>query len=1009
MAAKDKGAAPLNDRVSVLVCQGTGCSSSKSERIRLALEEEVKKSHLDNVSVELAGCHGFCQEGPTVIINPEGVFYTHVKPEDATEIVQSHLVQGKPVDRLLYRDPVTKEARATLDKIDFFRKQTRLVLHNCGYINPEKIEDYIAAGGYEALRKALRDMTPEQVIEEVKRSGLRGRGGGGFSAGQKWEVCRRSPGNEKYVICNDRNILEGDPHTLIEGIIIAAYAVGAAEGFISFRTKSPLGFKRMAAAIEQAKEHNFLGKNILGTGFSFELQLRQGMEDFVAGEETALIASIEGERGMPRPKPPYPAQSGLWGKPTIVHNVKTFATVPIIIRNGAKWFAGFGTEKSKGTAIFALTGKVANNGLVEVPLNMTLRELVFGIGGGIPGGKRLKAVHTGGPSGGFLPPSLLDSPVDFDTLETAGSIMGSGAVVVLDEDSCIVDTTKFFLSSTQLDSCGKCVQCRLGLKQMVDIMEDITHGRGQLSDIDLLVELGEAIKAGSLCGLGKTAPNPILTSIKYFREEYIEHIKKAHCSAAVCKGLVKAPCSHTCPAGVDVPRYLRLIAQKRYDDAVAVIRERIPFPSVCGYICIHVCETKCRRRQLDEPIAIRALKRFAADHARKDALPKGKIAPASGKKVAVVGAGPAGLTAAYYLAKLGGHAVTVFEALPEAGGMMLVGIPRYRLPKEILDSEIEEIKKVGVEIKTNTRVDSIDALRAQGFDAVFLGVGAHAGSKMRVTGEESQGVMDCVTFLRDVSLGKEVKIGNRVAVIGGGNAAIDCSRTSLRLGAKDVDIIYRRTRDEMPAAEEEIEEALKEGVKIEYLMAPNKISRQNGHLDLECIRMQLGAEDASGRKRPEPVKGSEFSREYDTVIAAIGQRSDIPNSFGLALNKDGTIRVDPDTLATSRPDTFSGGDVVSGPASVIEAIAAGRQAAVSIDKYLGGKGLLEEKLLPPEEINAQPESDDEPKSEGRPKNPELPLSKRLNSFELVELGLPRAKAIKEAERCLKCDLEKEEE
>src|SRR4030042_5460301 len=519
MAAKDNGAALLNNKVSILVCQGTNCSSSKSEQIRLALEEEVKKSHLGNVSVELAGSHGFCQEGPTVIINPEGVFYTHVKPEDAADIVKAPLLQGKPVERLLYRDPVTKEIKATLDEIDFFKKQTRLVLRNCGYINPERSDDYIAVGGYEALKKALLDMTSEQVIEEVKHSGLRGRGGAGFSTGQKWKVCRKSPGNEKYVICNDRNIMEGDPHTLIEGMIIAAYAVGAGEGFISFRTKSPLGFKRMAAAIEQAKEHKFLGKDILGTKFSFELHLKQGMEDFVAGEETALIASIEGERGMPRPKPPYPAQSGLWGKPTIVHNVKTFARIPIYIRNGAKWFAGFGTEKSKGTAIFALTGKLANNGLVEVSLNMTLRELVFGIGGGIPGGKRLKTVHTGGPSGGFLPPSLLDSPVDYETLEAAGSIMGSGAVVVLDEDSCIVDTAKFFLSSTQLDSCGKCVQCRLGLKQMVDIMEDITHGRGQLSDIDLLVEMGEAIKAGSSCGLGKTAPNPVLTSIKYFREE----------------------------------------------------------------------------------------------------------------------------------------------------------------------------------------------------------------------------------------------------------------------------------------------------------------------------------------------------------------------------------------------------------------------------------------------------------------------------------------------------------
>ncbi len=975
-----------------------------------ALEEEVQKAGLSNVRLKAGGCHGFCQEGPTVIVEPDGTFYTHVQPDDAGDIVRSHIIGGRPVRRLLYRDPFTGSPVAKYTDVEFFRAQNRVVLRNCGFIDPESIEDSIAAGGYQALRKAVLEMSPDQVLAEVERSGLRGRGGSGFSTADKWRVCRSAPAKEKFVICNDRNTLEGNPHRLIEGIAIAAYAVGAGEGYISFRAKSPLGFRRLSTAIEQAEKKGMLGKGILGSGFNFKLHLVQGIEDFVCGEETALIATIQGERGAPRPKPPFPAVSGLWGKPTIVHNSKTLASLPAIVQNGGEWYAGIGTPQSKGTALIALTGKVANNGLVEVPMDTTFRQLIFGLGGGVPSGKKLKAIHSGGPTGGFLPASVLDSTVSYETLESTGSLMGSGAMVVLDEESCIVDMAKMFLTTAHEESCGKCIQCRWGLKQMRDILEDITHGCGRLEDLDLLIEIGESVQAGSLCNLGRTAPNPVLTSIRYFREEYESHIKRAHCPAAVCKGLVKAPCSHTCPAGVDVPRYIRLIREKRYDEAVAVIRERIPFPSVCGYVCIHPCETKCRRAQLDEPIAIRALKRFAADNARNGKAPQRPVAPSTGKKVAVIGAGPAGLTAAYYLAKLGGHSVTVFEALPEAGGMMRVGIPRYRLPADILDAEIDEIRKVGVEIRTNTSVESIDDLRYQGYDAIFLGLGAHAGSKMRIPGEDSDGVLDCVTFLRDVSLGKKVKVGDRVAVVGGGNAAIDASRTALRLGATDVTIVYRRTRDEMPAAEEEIEEALKEGVKIEYLVAPNSVSRNNGHLRLECTRMRLGDIDAGGRRRPEPIEGSDFEHEFDVVIAAIGQKPDMPDTFELPTNRDGTVKVDPDTLVTASKDTFAGGDVVSGPASVIEAIAAGRQAAISIDKYLGGSGLIEEKLAPPESTQPISEETEEEEARGhRPRLQEVPVGKRLKSFDLVELGLTKAGAVKEARRCLKCDLETEED
>ncbi len=998
----------------IFVCQGTGCISGKSVEIREALEKMVAELGLNNVKVDFTGCHGFCQQGPIAFVEPEGIFYTHVSVEDVPEITQSHLRDGQPVARLFYIDPVTDQAVPYYKDINFYKKQQRIVLRNCGRINPERIEDYLTTGGYQSLRKVLFEMTPEQVIDEVKRSGLRGRGGAGFPTGLKWEFCRNSPGTQKYMICNadegdpgafmDRSTMEGDPHTVIEGMAIAAYAIGATEGYIYIRAEYPLAVKRLRIALKQAEEEGFLGEKILGSNFSFKVHVKEGAGAFVCGEETALMASIEGKRGMPRPRPPFPAQSGLWGKPTNINNVKTLATLPIIIAQGADWYTQIGTEKSKGTAVFALTGKVANSGLVEVPMGIPLHEIIYGIGGGIPDGKRFKAVQTGGPSGGCLPASLLNLPVDYESLTQAGSIMGSGGMVVMDEDTCMVDVARYFLSFTQDESCGKCVPCRLGTKQMLDILEDITNGKGKLEDIDLLLNLGEQVKAGSLCGLGQTAPNPVLTTIRYFRDEYEEHIKRHHCQAAVCEGLVSAPCSHTCPAGIDVPRYIRFIAEGKFAEAVALIREKIPFPSVCGHICVHPCEAKCRRGLLDDAIGIRVLKRFAAEHDTELWKPNSKVAPATGKRVAIVGSGPAGLTAAYYLAKLG-HSVTVFEALPEPGGMMRVGIPDYRLPKDILRAEIKEIEGVGVDIKTNTPVDSLDGLFKTGYNAIFLAIGAHQGIKIGVKGEDSPRVRECVSFLRDVSLGKEVKLGDRVAVIGGGNAAIDSARTALRLGAKEVTIVYRRTQTEMPASAEEIDGAIAEGVEIHFLAAPSRIVSRNGELELECLGMRLGEVDASGRRRPEPIEGSEFVMSFDTIIAAIGQRSEIPGRFNLPIGRGNTIQVDPDTLATGREGIFAGGDAISGPASVIEAIADGRQAAISIDKYLGGSGEIDETLAPSEEAAA-------PLGEAvegrRTEVPTLPVAERLKGFGQVELGLSEEMAIKEAERCLRCDLEERE-
>ena len=532
----------------VLICQGTGCVSSRAPDIQAALEEQVKTLGLPDVEIKLTGCHGFCEKGPIAVVEPDGIFYSGVQVKDAEDIAQSHLQNGEPVERLFYKDPNTGDVIPRHEDIGFYKGQQRIILRNCGRINPEVIGEYVESGGYEALQKVLAGMAPEEVIGEITRSGLRGRGGAGFPAATKWGFCRTAPGDQKYVVCNadegdpgafmDRSILEANPHAVLEGMVIAGFAIGADKGYIYARAEYPLAIERLKIAIDQAREGGYLGVDILGRGFAFDIELFEGAGAFVCGEETALMISIEGDRGMPNPKPPFPAQSGLWGKPTLINNVKTLAFVPEIIARGADWFASIGTESSKGTAVFALTGKVANSGLIEVPMGTPLRDIIYGIGGGVLDGKPFKAVQTGGPSGGCLPASHLDTPVDYDSLREAGSIMGSGGMVVMDEDTCMVDVSRYFLDFTQKESCGKCGPCRLGTKQMLEILTDITEKRGRPDDIELLLELGEGIKKGSLCGLGQTAPNPVLTTIRYFREEYEAHIHEATCPARMCREFV---------------------------------------------------------------------------------------------------------------------------------------------------------------------------------------------------------------------------------------------------------------------------------------------------------------------------------------------------------------------------------------------------------------------------------------------------------------------------------------
>ena len=537
-------------RSHVLVCGGTGCTSSGSEQIIQTLKDELKKNKLQNeVAVVKTGCHGLCAEGPVMIVYPEAVFYSRVRPEDVEEIVSEHLLKGRIAERLVYHEAQTPEGIKSLNETTFYKKQHRIALRNCGVINPESIDEYIGTGGYEALGKVLTEMTPDEVIQTILDSGLRGRGGAGFPTGLKWRFASGNRGNvQKYVCCNadegdpgafmDRSVLEGDPHVVLEAMAIAGYAIGADQGYIYVRAEYPIAVERLQIAINQAREYGLLGKNIFDTGFNFDIELRLGAGAFVCGEETALMTSIEGNRGEPRPRPPFPAVKGLFQKPTILNNVETWANIPQIILNGPEWFASMGTEKSKGTKVFALGGKINNTGLVEIPMGTTLRTVIEDIGGGIPNGKKFKAAQTGGPSGGCIPAEHFDIPIDYDNLISIGSMMGSGGLIVMDEDTCMVDIAKFFLQFTVDESCGKCTPCRVGTKRLLELLEKITDGRGTLEDIDKMEELCYYIKDNALCGLGQTAPNPVLSTLRYFRDEYIEHVVNKRCPAGVCKKLI---------------------------------------------------------------------------------------------------------------------------------------------------------------------------------------------------------------------------------------------------------------------------------------------------------------------------------------------------------------------------------------------------------------------------------------------------------------------------------------
>ncbi len=1043
--------APSHDlayRANVLVCGGTGCSSAESHEVLNALEAEVARRGLaGEVQVVPTGCRGFCAMGPIMLIYPEGIFYCQVKPDDVPTVVEETLVKGRVVERLTYHDPLQRQALPFYTDIPFYRKQIRIALRNCGMIDPENIDEYIARDGYLALGKALQEMTPDDVIREMKDSGLRGRGGAGFLTGLKWEFCRKSQATPKYVICNadegdpgafmDRSLLEGDPHSLLEGMTISAYAIGSQDGYIYCRAEYPLAIARLKTAIAQAHEYGLLGENILGSGFSFDLHVKEGAGAFVCGEETALMASIEGRRGEPRPKPPFPAVSGLWNKPSNVNNVKSYAMSPQIILRGAEWFSQIGTPKSPGTAVFALSGQINNSGLIEVPMGIPLGEIIFDVGGGIPKDKHFKAVQTGGPLGGCLPASALNTPVDFDSLTAAGATMGSGGMIVVDENTCMVEFARYFLTFASAESCGKCVPCRIGGQRLLETLTRITEGKGTQHDVEVIEEISRNMREASLCQLGQLTPSPIMASLRFFKEEFIAHIEDKTCEAGQCKPLVRAKCINACPAGVESPAYLALVAQGRYAEGLAIHRQRNPFALICGRVCPAFCEQRCRRGEIDEPISIRLIKRFMADREYDHEWTPGRAVSeedyrkASSKRVAVVGAGPGGLTAALRLAQRG-YNVTVFEKLPTPGGMMTVGIPEYRLPREPLFAEIKNIERAGVQIRCNMALGqdfTVDDLlnkesqgEISGFDAVVLAVGAHKSRRLGIPGEEKQGVLHGTDFLRDIALSKLDGEGRRppeplvkgkcIAVVGGGDVAIDAARSAWRLGAKAVHVIYRRERQDMPAHVEEIEAADHEGIQFHFLSNPVAVLG-NGHVTGVRVQRQALADfDNSGRRRPKPIDGDEFTLDVDVLIPAIGQTTDLtwmtnnPQSaaIGIETTKAGTFVVK-EAFDTTRPGVFAAGDAVSGPATVIQAVAQGNFCAVAVDHWFKTGEMKKPRFETPRPDIAQLYSLDDYADARRPRPPEMAVTERAGNFHEVELGFDEQTAREEAKRCLRCDLE----
>jgi NADH-quinone oxidoreductase subunit F len=1025
----------LPSRPRVGVGMGTCGAGNGAEGVYHAFAEGIDHQGRD-VKLVPVGCFGFCAEEPLVNVRLPGkplVILRKVEASDVRRILDDIALGTVPENLALCKieewDHLTTHVQYGSEypkiplwqEVPFFKPQKKIVLRNCGLISPDDIEEYIGIGGYQALYKVLIDANPEMVIEQIKASRLRGRGGAGFLTGLKWEFLRKAAGDRKYLICNadegdpgaymNRNEIEGDPHALLEGMIIGGYVTGATEGIVYVRAEYPLAVHRLTRAIEQARASGVLGDNIMGRGFKFDIRLVEGAGAFVCGEETALIASLEGHAGRPRPRPPFPAQKGLWSSPTNINNVETWYNIAPIVYKGPAWFGETGSAKSAGTKVFSLVGKVTNTGLVEMPLGTPLKTFIYDVGGGGANGRHVKSVQTGGPSGGCIPQEMFETAVDYETLAQIGSIMGSGGMVVMDEDNCMVDVARYFIEFTHSESCGKCIPCRVGLDQSLRILNSFTRGQAKEVDLDHLDEMGRMIRDTSLCGLGQTAPNPLLTTMRHFRHEFEDHIRAKRCRAGVCEDLALSPCENSCPLHMNIPRFLQLYKEGRLEEAFEAVVLDNPLPASTGRVCQHPCDDRCRRHSIDESVNMREVHRFIADSIyqsdRFDALVERIAArklPATERKVAVVGGGPTGLVAAFYLAMLG-HAVTLYESNPEPGGMLRYALPEYRLPREVVYREIELIRRMGVNFKCGVAVGTditLSDLDNQ-YNAVFLGIGTWKESWVYLAGTELRGVQPALIFLESVAKEEPANLGRKVVVIGGGNAAIDSARTALRMGS-EVKVIYRREKKDMPAIKEETDAARHEGVKFVFLATPHRIvGDENGNVKaIELVKTRLGEFDASGRRRP--VSTDEIIRfECDSVILAVGESVDMDfvRASGLRIKENGTLEVDRYTLETSRSKFYAGGDLITGASNVSNSMGYGKKAARNIDKRLMGGGRWES-LQP--EFSYSDVVPEQPSKSGRHGTFELPAAERAEGFAETMIGLSPAEAQDEAGRCLRCDI-----
>jgi len=1019
------------------VGMGTCGSGNGAEAVYHAFSSEIEARGL---AVQLApvGCFGFCAEEPLVNLWVPGrpmLILHRVQPQHVDGILNG-LGHGHlpPPEIVLCKieewDHLTGHVKYGYGypelphwhEIPFFKGQVKIVLRNCGLINPDDIEEYVAIGGYQALYKVLIDSNPQGVIEAIKASKLRGRGGAGYLTGNKWEFLRAAQEGEKYLVCNadegdpgaymNRNEIESDPHALLEGMLIAGYSTGATKGIIYVRAEYPLAVLRLERAIEQARAYGVLGDNVLGRGFKFDIELVEGAGAFVCGEETALIESLEGHSGRPRPRPPFPAQKGLYGKPTNINNVETWYNVAPIVSKGPAWFTETGSPKSAGTKVFSLVGKVKSTGLVEMPLGTPLAKFIYDIGEGGTNGRDIKAVQTGGPSGGCIPADMFETPVDYETLAQLGSIMGSGGMVVMDADNCMVDVARYFIEFTHSESCGKCVPCRVGLDKALRMLNRFTVGTATEADIEQLDELCRMVRDTSLCGLGQSAPNPVLTTLRHFRHEFEDHVRVRRCRAGVCEDLALSPCENSCPLHMNIPRFLQLYKEGRLEDAFLSVILDNPLPASTGRVCQHPCDDRCRRAAVDDAVNMRDVHRLIADQVllEPDLFEKmvarvveRKLEP-TGREVAIVGAGPTGLACAYYCA-LFGHSVTVYDSRPAAGGMLRYALPEYRLPKKVLDKEIELIERLGVKFQCNMNVGEAVGLNdlAHQYDAVFLAIGTWKEAWVYLPGTELTGVIPALPFLEAVSRDEKVPVGKKVVVIGGGNAAIDSARTARRLGA-DVTIVYRRERKDMPAIPEEIEAAEHEGARLVYLAAPHRIlgDKAGQVRALEAVKTKLGEFDTSGRRRPVPT--DEVIRiECDTVILAVGEKvdPDFCKASGLRLKEAGTIEADRYTLETSRERFYAGGDLITGASNVSHAMGFGKKGARNIDKKLMGQRRFPA-LFP--EFTYSMEAPEAQSDAPRHLPAEMAAALRVQSHAEVSLGLTPVAAVEETHRCLRCDI-----